>query len=594
MKKKTASNKPHNTMLVMLSSIIVINLLFSAALLQLNQPSSFTRTAEVFDQNPNQDTSSNTSNSGAITQYDELSITFDKTTLSKNETLTVDVWFTPSATKSVEAIVYVLTFDESEFMYLDSQKRLQGYQFLAGLIDDQAGSIISTHFVIDIATAQEFSAQQPVQLASLYFKSLVDNPTQLVQLKADMNSTDVIYVSDNYSVCGNGICEEGEGEHSGTKSCPDCDIYGYGSCPTDCENMVCEYQKVQCVTAPCDPVWSCNTLPFPGELEQAVCIDSGGTWREFADGCVDYCGAGDICTQALTMGCDCGADACWDGYACETSADNNIGCSLTQECSFGYDCYYENGFSQSEGQTGTCRSIEQNVCSDVGVTWEEGEGDFYCCLGLEERAWNTLTGDHICSNSTTRVCMLPDDGICGDGENWCNSSQDCEYETGYKTLTHIHLYVPYYNQNEEMKAVVKIKSVDNAEEEYSYDVRLYHHHDDIFTTEAIDIENLDGMPLSVFVKLEKHWGNAFFYVFADEDNIIDLSNRPMLPGDLPHTNNVQDGRIDVHDFDAIVDRLGSSDQQDLDVADLDYNGIVNTRDVNLLLQTVQIKQDEGI
>ena len=53
--------------------------------------------------------------------------------------------------------------------------------------------------------------------------------------------------------------------------------------------------------------------------EENLCEKSGGTWREFSNGCVDSCSAKgeDIfCTQVLTMGCDCGVDRCWNGLSC--------------------------------------------------------------------------------------------------------------------------------------------------------------------------------------------------------------------------------------------------------------------------------------
>lgn len=51
-----------------------------------------------------------------------------------------------------------------------------------------------------------------------------------------------------------------------------------------------------------------------------VCEEEGGQWRLFNNGCVDSCDAArndDImCTQAMTYGCDCGDDMCWDGQTC--------------------------------------------------------------------------------------------------------------------------------------------------------------------------------------------------------------------------------------------------------------------------------------
>lgn len=47
------------------------------------------------------------------------------------------------------------------------------------------------------------------------------------------------------------------------------------------------------------------------------CEDSGGTYTWFSNGCADNCGKKPrICTQAMTMGCDCGETKCWGHEVC--------------------------------------------------------------------------------------------------------------------------------------------------------------------------------------------------------------------------------------------------------------------------------------
>ena len=54
-----------------------------------------------------------------------------------------------------------------------------------------------------------------------------------------------------------------------------------------------------------------------GNPAEEKCSEGGGVWREFSNGCVDSCELERnpeiiSCTQALTFGCDCGFDECWD------------------------------------------------------------------------------------------------------------------------------------------------------------------------------------------------------------------------------------------------------------------------------------------
>lgn len=59
--------------------------------------------------------------------------------------------------------------------------------------------------------------------------------------------------------------------------------------------------------------------PSPN-VAQATCQASGGVWRQFGNSCIDSCGVADrvdvMCAQVMTYGCDCGANACWNGSSC--------------------------------------------------------------------------------------------------------------------------------------------------------------------------------------------------------------------------------------------------------------------------------------
>ena len=50
------------------------------------------------------------------------------------------------------------------------------------------------------------------------------------------------------------------------------------------------------------------------------CLRMGGEWKQFPNGCIDSCysqeNSGIFCTQALTEGCECGQNSCWDTNTC--------------------------------------------------------------------------------------------------------------------------------------------------------------------------------------------------------------------------------------------------------------------------------------
>lgn len=69
------------------------------------------------------------------------------------------------------------------------------------------------------------------------------------------------------------------------------------------------------------PSPSTYTITGTSSTQQQLCLQSGGVWREFTDGCVDSCEyaanpGGTACTTVLTMGCDCGRLQCWNGNSC--------------------------------------------------------------------------------------------------------------------------------------------------------------------------------------------------------------------------------------------------------------------------------------
>lgn len=54
--------------------------------------------------------------------------------------------------------------------------------------------------------------------------------------------------------------------------------------------------------------------------KREACINAGGVWRQFGNGCADNCLAKfnkfNFCTMAVTYGCDCGKDSCYYNDKC--------------------------------------------------------------------------------------------------------------------------------------------------------------------------------------------------------------------------------------------------------------------------------------
>jgi len=83
-------------------------------------------------------------------------------------------------------------------------------------------------------------------------------------------------------------------------------------------------------------------------------------------------------------------------------------------------------------------------------------------------------------------------------------------------------------------------------------------------------------------------------VLTSGKNEFDFSRLSLEPGDLPNPseNMQQDSVVNGVDLSLLKARLGKDYPEELAVADLDFNGVINTRDIVLLLRTLSSKYGE--
>lgn len=75
------------------------------------------------------------------------------------------------------------------------------------------------------------------------------------------------------------------------------------------------------------------------------------------------------------------------------------------------------------------------------------------------------------------------------------------------------------------------------------------------------------------------------------NNVLDFSNIYQLGGDLP-VSNAQSGFVDAVDITFVRSNLGKKDPAVLAVADLNFDGIVDTQDYAISLYSLSFKYDE--
>ena len=100
----------------------------------------------------------------------------------------------------------------------------------------------------------------------------------------------------------------------------------------------------------------------------------------------------------------------------------------------------------------------------------------------------------------------------------------------------------------------------------------------------------DGFTIAI--KGEKHVQRSFSNMPLSQTGVYaDLTSKPLQPGDLP----VQDGTADVNDINKVLAIFAKpiQDETDLNVADVNYDGVVNSADLGLILGTLSSKSDEN-
>ena len=93
------------------------------------------------------------------------------------------------------------------------------------------------------------------------------------------------------------------------------------------------------------------------------------------------------------------------------------------------------------------------------------------------------------------------------------------------------------------------------------------------------------------IKGEKHLQRAFFPITLSNDQVADLTSKPLEPGDLPD----QDGQVDDLDLDRVFAIFAKPNQtiDDIHTGDVNYDGTVNAIDLGLILSTLSVKPDEA-
>ena len=104
---------------------------------------------------------------------------------------------------------------------------------------------------------------------------------------------------------------------------------------------------------------------------------------------------------------------------------------------------------------------------------------------------------------------------------------------------------------------------------------------------------------TLLLKTSKFRGSRMaqhLYLVSGLNPVFDWTADPLEPGDLPDPNNNlgQDCTVNSIDISLIVGRIGQTDAPSLDVADVNFDAIVNANDVSKVVNTLSTKPDDDL
>lgn len=156
------------------------------------------------------------------------------------------------------------------------------------------------------------------------------------------------------------------------------------------------------------------------EEERAQCENSEGKWREFGNTCGDVCGTVTTCGQALTYGCDCGSELCWDGNSC--IVDNSDYDSIDPLRGIFIASQKTRQIVECCGE-GLCKSDEEGgIRLDPGESVSVGNEVYYCTKTAELKTDLDTLDSEICE--TAKNPDGTDAGFVWTGHLCCSEADD--------------------------------------------------------------------------------------------------------------------------------------------------------------------------
>ncbi|MFW5703668.1 MAG: hypothetical protein ACOCXQ_02435 [Patescibacteria group bacterium] len=362
-------------------------------------------------------------------------------------------------------------------------------------------------------------------------------------------------------VCEDNICQPGDGDDD------DDDDKNYCEIDADCGT------NGKCLNGGCscrNGFYNCDGNNDNGCESSTACTSddpSGGPGSKGP-------GTGKFCSEDNQCGaksiCEDGQCACEPGYY-NCDGDNNNGCESTQACRTSAD------FCTADSDCGA-----NEKCVNGGCSCKDG---FYDCDGNAANGCESTTACRAGSANLNIRLKFNGIGVNIDPvTNKLNAAITLFTNSMSEPVEKVAEFTIYGQTDTGIRLFQATVPFDEIPISGGYSVFVKgDHHIQKRVCDATPTEKLDG-------RYHCTSGNI---TIKEGNNVLDFTGIYQLAGDLPLSGE-QSGFVDSLDITFLRANLGSKDQQDLIVGDLNLDGIVDTQDYSLALYSLSFKYDESV
>jgi len=228
-------------------------------------------------------------------------------------------------------------------------------------------------------------------------------------------------------------------------------------------------------------------------------------------------------------------------------------------------------------------------------------------------------GSHDCTNvtftsSSQLTCSLPDGLTLGEynvtvtnPDNTTDTLQN-GFQVVDENAPQLTLNIKFFRVDKKpattsgtldyqhQKVKVIITGTDRQDIKYQNDAVIFTAQDNgVFINETpIAAAQVTAGDYKIFIKGPRHLQKRFVKQLTAGAQTIDLTQVPLPGGDLAHpgSNNAQDGEVNSLDFTYVADHFDSSDENVLEIADMNLDGVINPFETSIIVETLSKKLDE--